>query len=378
MSPAVRVGAFLVAIFIPAGIMTAFLPLWLADRGLSAAEIGQVLGISTVTRIVAMPAWGSLADRMGRRRPVLAWAGALAALGAIAYVPAHGFPALLAVAIVQGGSGSALMPLADALSLALSRAKRLDYGRVRAVGSAAFMAATALAGWAVGLWGIWLVPPMVALSNAVGVALTFTLPEVATAPAGPRGGGVVRLMTHRPFLLTLAASALIQGTHAAYYGLASLHWRAHGLSEFTIGLLWAEGVLAETLLFFFGGRVTRRMSPAALTATAATCCVLRWAVVGLTTDLAPLLAVQALHGATYGMQHLSAMLLLSRTVPPAQAGTAQTLHAALGAAVPVGILIWVVGNLYDGSGAVFTGMALLGALALPVAFGLRRYGLQAI
>lgn len=378
MTEGLRVAAFLVAIFIPAGVMTAFLPLWLADRGLSAADIGQVLGLATVTRLITMPAWGWFADRKGRRT-ALAWAGSIATGAALAFLPANGFLSLLAVAIIQGGSSSALMPLADAVSLALSRERKLDYGQVRAVGSAAFMAATAMAGWMIGLWGIWIVPLLIALPYAVGVGLVAALPAAAAAaPSGGRGSTSVRLLTYRPFLLTLAASAIIQGTHAGYYGLASLHWRAHGLSELTIGLLWAEGVMAETLLFFFGRRVTSRMSAAMLTATAAGCCVLRWCVTAMTTEVAALAAVQMLHGATYGMQHLSAMILLSRTIPATQAGTAQTLHGALGAAVPVGILMWVVGMAYDGSGAVFFALAALGAAGLPVAYALRRFSLQAI
>ena len=93
---------------------------------------------------------------------------------------------------------------------------------------------------------------------------------------------------------------------------------------------------------------------------------------GATTALPALLVVQLLHGATFGMQHYSAMLMLNRTVAPARAATAQTLHATLGSSVPTGLLIWLTANLYDGSGQVFLLMALLAACALPLAPGLRR------
>ena len=370
--PGLRVAAFLAAIFIPAGITTAFLPLWLADRGLSAAGIGQVLGISTFGRLLATPGWGRLADRFGGRRAVLAAAAALAMLASLAFLPAQGFAVLLLATVAQGASASALMPVADALTLALAREGRLEYGRVRAVGSTAFMGATAAGGWLVDRLGVRVLPLLLAAGYGAAAALARLLPEPQAAPHAGHGRGGTRLLAYRPFLLTLAASALIQGGHAAYYGLASLHWRRHGLSDTMIGLLWAEGPPSEIALFFWGRRLAERLGPAGLTALAASAAMLRWTVTGLTTALPALLAVQVLHGATYGMQHLSAMLMLSRTVAPERAATAQTLHATLGSSVPTGLLIWATGSLYDGSGAVFLAMALLGALALPLVSGLHR------
>ena len=49
-SAAARVGGFLGAYF-AANAITAFMPLWFADRGLSAAEIGQVLGAAALLRV---------------------------------------------------------------------------------------------------------------------------------------------------------------------------------------------------------------------------------------------------------------------------------------------------------------------------------------
>lgn len=370
--PSLPVAVFLAAIFIPAGIATAFLPIWLADRGLSAAAIGQVLGLSTVGRLLATPGWGRLADRLGRRRPVLAWAAGLAMLASLAYLPAQGFWVVMLVTVAQGAAASALMPVADALTLALAREGRLDYGRVRAVGSAAYMGATALGGWLVDLAGVRILPLVLAAGFGAGAFLARLLPEPAAPPVGlhPRGSG--RLLGYRPFLLTLAASALIQGGHAAYYGLASLYWRSHGLSDTLIGLLWAEGVISEIALFFWGRRLAERLGPAGLTLCAALAAMLRWTVTGLTTNLGALLAMQVLHGATYGMQHLSAMLMLSRAIPPERAATAQTLHATLGSSVPIGVLIWLTGAFYDGSGRVFLAMAVLGAVALFTVPGLRK------
>lgn len=262
------VAAFLVAIFMPSGITAAFLPLWLAERGLSAAAIGQVLGIATLARLLATPAWGRLADRLGRRL-VLGAAAGLATLACLALLPAQGFAVLLVVVLVQSGATSALMPVADALSLSLAQQRRLDYGRVRASGSAAYMAAAALGGWLVDMAGVRIVPMLLAGCYAAATLLAYPLPDRATPQPAPTerarfGQGGAELLRYRPFLLTMASSALIQGAHAAYYGLASLYWRQHGLSDTLIGLLWAEGLISEIALFFWGRRLAERLGPAGL------------------------------------------------------------------------------------------------------------------
>ena len=367
MSPGARLSLFLCGVFMAAGIATAFLPLWLADRGLSAAEIGTVLAAASIGRVLAAPVWGRLADARPRRH-VLTAAAALAALASFAFLPAHGFWPALIVVVLQAAAASALMPLADVVAIALSRERRIDYGLVRASGSAAFMAATAVGGWLLGLFGMFLAPLLMAAGHGLAALLGPALPDADQTPLRPRAGLAtgLGLLRNRAFLLTVLATACIQGSHAAYYSLASLHWRDAGISEAVIGLLWAEGVLAEILLFIWARRVATRLGPAALTGLAAAAGVLRWTVTGLTTDLAPLIAVQALHGATFGMQHLSAMLILSRAIPPERAASAQTLHAALGGTVSLGLLIWLVGTAYDGTGTVFLAMAMLSLLALPL------------
>ncbi|OYW08396.1 MAG: hypothetical protein B7Z53_04820, partial [Rhodospirillales bacterium 12-71-4] len=86
-----------------------------------------------------------------------------------------------------------------------------------------------------------------------------------------------------------------------------------------------------------------------------------------------LVPAQALHAATFGMQHLATMAVLARVVPPAEAGTAQTLHAAFGVGLWMGLLALACGPLYAAAGgAGFWAMAVLSALALPASLALGR------
>ncbi|OJW24334.1 MAG: hypothetical protein BGO51_07935 [Rhodospirillales bacterium 69-11] len=354
------------AAYFAANAINAFMPLWFADRGLSAASIGQVLGIAALLRVLAGPGWGTVADRIGRRRPVLTAAGATAATAALLYVPSSGFLPLLLVAALQGVAASAINPLADSLALALGKEGRLDYGPVRSAGSAAYMLATAAAGQVLTAAGSWLVPWLLAVSYGVTGALAPFLPDAATPPATPRAWAGLALFRLPGFRLTVAATALIQGAHAAYYGFITLFWRAQGYSDRTIGLLIAEGIVIEILLFARGRHLVTRLGPAGLTACAAGASLLRWTVTAAAPPLPVLIAVQTLHAASFAMQHLSAMLMLTRVVPPERAATGQALHSALGYGAPTGLMMLLAGWLYahGGGGLAFLVMAAVGGSAL--------------
>jgi PPP family 3-phenylpropionic acid transporter len=365
MPAGTRVALFFAAIFAASAVNSGFLPLFFADRGLSPEAIGRVLGLAALLRVLAGPGWGNVADRIGQRRPVLCVAGATAALAALAYLPLTGFLGILAVASVQGVAAAALGPLVDSLALALARDRMLEYGPVRSAGSVAYMLASALTGRLLAAAGTALLPWLLTIGYAAAAALAPLLPEaeVPRAAAQPLAG--LRLFALSPFRLTVAASALIQGAHAAYYGFAPLFWRAQGYSDTLIGLLLAEGIVAEILLFARGRKLVEQFGPVGLTACAAAASVVRWSITALAPPLPVLAAVQLLHAATFAMQHFSAMLVLSRWVPRERAATAQALHAALGMGAPTGVMMLLCGWLYArGGGLMFLAMAACGGTAL--------------
>jgi PPP family 3-phenylpropionic acid transporter len=367
-----RVGLFLGAYFAANAINT-FLPLWFSDRGLSGAAIGQVLGIAALLRVLAGPGWGSLADYFGHRRPVLVAAAGTAALMALLYLPCEGYVPLLLVAAGQGIAASAVNPLVDSLALALAREARMEYGPVRSFGSIAYMVATAAAGWLLGAAGSWLVPWLLGASYGAASSIGPFLPEARVPPATTRVWAGLALFRVPGFRLAVAGTALIQGAHAAYYGFATLFWRSQGYSDRTIGLLIAEGIVMEILLFARGRRLITRLGPAGLTACAATASVVRWCTIAAAPPPGVLAMVQVLHAATFAMQHLSAMIVLTRVVPPERAATAQALHSALGYGAPTGLMMLAAGALYARSGgSAFLAMAAIAGTALALVRPLAR------
>lgn len=376
MSAAARHAALFAAQFFAFGVILPFLPAVLAARGLAPAEVAAVLASGSAVRLFAGPAGGRLADALAAPRAVLAAAALLALLAACGFWLAAGFLALLLANAAMSAGMAPIGPLSDALAVAAARRVPFDYGRVRAAGSIAFIAASLLAGLAADRFGI-----EAALGLMVAGVVATLLAALALPPSPPPGAmrgagglaGLVAPLRHRALAWLILASALVHGGHAYYYAFGTLHWQAIGLSPGLIGGLWATGVVAEIVLFLWGRGLVRRLGAVRLTLLAAACAALRWTATAFAADPWLLFPLQVLHAGTFGAQHLAAMLVLGRVVPPAEAGTAQALYVALGAGLPIGLLTLACGPLYAAQGGLgYLAMAAMGLAAVPAVLRMGR------
>lgn len=374
-APALRYAAFYGAVFLAVGIYQPFWPVFLKSRGLSAAEIGLVFALTSWIRIVTTPAIAQIADRSGRTKATLAVLAALCLVIFTGFFEARGFWPILLVMLPAAVCFQPMIPLAESQTMAAVLRERLDYGRIRLWGSLAFILSTIGAGSLITGRAPELVFYLVLGALALTLLAALALPA---APARHHEGAPLnplKLLRDRRFLLFLGAASFNQASHAVYYGFSALHWQAAGLSETMIGWLWAEGVAVEVLLFAFSGRVMARASPAALLALAALAGMLRWTLLAASTDLALLIAVQALHALTFGAAHLGAMHFIARAAPPGLAATAQSLYSALSGGVAMGLAMLLAGALYEAAaGRAFLAMAVLSAAGLILALVLRRSG----
>lgn len=359
-APRFRLALFYGASFAAIGISLPYWPVWLASRGLTPTEIGLLLAANFWPRIATSVAIAHTADRMGRRRPLMLLLAAVTLIGMALFALAHHLWLFLLLSLVTGASRAAILPLGEALALRELKAQGFGYGPVRLWGSITFILASVGGGWWIGRSGPESVLGLLLALLTVNLLACAQLPENRAPqppPEPPRLGQLVRL----PGLLRLVlAAGLIQVSHALYYGFASLHWRAGGLSEAVIGWLWAEGVIAEVLLFAFASRVLHRLDPPRLLTLAGGLAVLRWCLTAAGTDLALLIPAQALHAASFGAVHLATMHQLRDRVPPELQASAQGFYAAIGNALLFGLVTPLAGWLYaKAGGTAFFAMAAL-------------------
>lgn len=320
----VALSATYAAFYLPLGIQLPYLPLWLVERGLTPQEIGAALALPFVARLVATPLLGFLSDRWGRPRALLS----LLALATAVSMTGLAFSRSGAVIFVVIGlvalSWNPSFALLDSYATRQARSGRVDYGRVRLWGSGAFIVANMAGGAIIGAAGAsWVVLLMLAGQLAY-LAIGLALPELQRPErAGAAAAGGERFPL--PLVLAVVGAGLVQASHAVLYAFGSVNWSAQGFSFTTIGVLWAVGVGAEMVLFYFGTALIGRIGAPMLIAAGGAAALVRFGLMALEPPLAAQFALQLLHGLTFGATYLGMVELVARSVSEHRSGSGQAL-----------------------------------------------------
>lgn len=363
--------------FVLLGVQLPFFAGWLDHRNFSASEIGMITGAALIARLALGPFVAFWADHQTDERRALRLVTFLFAAGAAGLLIAPDKTLIGAAAALVIWTFGLLVPLTDTAVLRADRNGKLHYGQTRAAGSAFFLVTTLIGGFALTRLGIEAAAWIMAGAAAFAFAVSLALP----AGAGSRGDvrpvswrEAPRLVANPVFVLALLAAGLTQGGHAVYYAFSYLRWTEIGYSEFTIGLLWATGVVAEIVLLTRARGFVRRFPPAALLAIGAAGAAVRWTATALEPPLAILLLVQTMHALTFAAAYLGAIEFMDRAAPTRLVNTGMTLLSTTGVGAVTGLATVVAGFVWSGLGpaAAYGMMAVMGALAFLAALAMSR------
>ncbi len=366
---ATRLALFYGATFGTMGTHLPFFTLWLKSIGIDASWIGIISAVPAVTRFTVLPFVTGAAGRRYQLRTLLIVTSIATALG-FTVIGTQVLP--LAVLLAYAATcclWTPMVPLTDAYALGGVARYGLNYGPLRLWGSAAFVVGALVCGLLVDVVAarhlIWVIASVAAL----GALASFGLQPLdrpkppATAVLGASG-----LLRDTGFLAIIVASALIQGSHAAYYAFASITWQGAGLDGLTIAGLWVLGVLAEIVVFALSPRFT--LVPVWLVVIGGLSAVVRWLITAQEPSVAILSVVQLVHGLSYGLTQVGIMGLLVRHVPGHLMARGQGYLAACGGIVSSAASV-VSGLVYAGYGQrvyyVMAAMALIAAIVMWLA-----------
>jgi PPP family 3-phenylpropionic acid transporter len=361
-----RLALFYGAVFGLIGSHLPFFPVWLKAVGIDASWIGIITAVPAVTRFSVLPFVTAAAERRGSLRGALMIAAFATAVGFAVVGTQHLALVVFLAYAVTCCSWTPMVPLTDAYALRGVARYGLDYGPLRLWGSVAFVVGALACGLLVEVVAarhlIWVIASVAWLGALASLGLQ-RLDRPRTIVTATHGAPA--LLRDPGFLAIIAASALIQGSHAAYYTFASITWQGAGLGGLTIAGLWVLGVLAEIVVFALSPRF--RLPPAALVVIGGCSSVARWLITAEAPPIAVLAVVQLAHGLTYGLTQVGTMGLLVRHVPGHVMARGQGYLAACAGIVAGGASI-LSGAVYAkyGQGVydVMAAMAASGALVM--------------
>ena len=366
-----------------------FFPVWLKAVGIEASWIGIITAVPAVTRFTVLPLVTAFAEKRRATRNAIVVTAFATALGLTLVGTQHQALPLFLVFAATCCLWTPTAPLTDAYALRGVARYRLNYGPLRLWGSAAFVVGALLCGLFIDVIAperlIWIIAGTAGLSALASLGLpSLDAPKISESKTsesktseskasepGHRGAG--GLLRDSGFLAIILASALIQGSHAAYYIFASIVWKQAGFGGLTIALLWSLGVVAEIVLFALSPRFT--WPSAVLVVIGALSAVARWVITAQQPPIAILAAVQLAHGLTFGLTQVGTMGLLVHHVPGHVMTRGQGYLAACSGIVSssTSILCGIVYARY-GQGVYYVMAAMAGSGAVVMWLARHRVG----
>ncbi len=363
------------ALFSSVGIVLPHFPRWLEAEGLSAEQVGIVLTAAFVGKVFFGPLFSTFADMSGTRKIWLLLLCSSYLLAVVALYFSVGFAVIFIVWAIGGSLVTTQIPLSDSMSVLAVKQRALDYGNARLWGSISFIVVSMAAGYFFNLFGDVHILPVLTLLAVVAVLVTTLLPNLKARRSRKASLSMLTALKIADFRVFVVIAALVQASHAALYGFATIYWSASGLSEFEIGALWAMGVIIEVIVFAYGKRLLSRLNISGLLAIAIIGGTVRWLVLGTTTDLWWLLLIQTLHASTFAATHLAVVSYISKSIPDHLGASAQGIYDVLANglffAVAMGLALLV---FPDYQGKAFWAMALLTVTAgIILAYNRKRF-----
>jgi len=308
-----RLSGFYLFYFATLGILVPYWGLYLQSLGYSPLEIGSLMALLMLTRIVAPLVWGWIADHREQRMRVARLACFLAVLAFAGVYAGTSFWWLAAVMVVFSFFWHAALPLVEVATLAHAGERPGVYGRVRLWGSIGFIVAVFTLGPVIDSQGpFWVLPATTLLMTGIW-AFSLVLPETTTVRDVEPPDSFRRTVLRPEVFGFLAACFLMQASHGPYYTFYTIYLDGFGYSKTAIGGLWAFGVVCEIGVFLLMPLLLKRFDLRQILLASFLLASVRWLMIGgFPREPVLLVMAQLLHAATFGAFHAVAILMVYR------------------------------------------------------------------
>lgn len=377
-TPEMRTGLYYAAMFLPAGVSTLLLPIWLDGRGIGEEQIGIVSATPIIIMIALNLFVGRIADRAKDWRSVIVVGSLVSGVVSLGFVFVDEFWGVLLFNTLVVIPIMAIEPVIDAAAIRMTRRRGSDFAKVRIWGTFGYIAMTAIAGLLFGWLGIAVFVPLFIATCLMrgGAALPlpfFRAPEGTQSAAPPLAlspdtATTLRQVFRPWFILTLAGTALLQASHMLMISFGALLWVRAGVPEAALGVLWIVAPVCEIVTMLFFAHFARRFSARHLLLAACIGGVIRWTGMAVSTEIWQLALLQALHMATFGLAYMGIVNFIANWTGEEIAAQAQSFYVVMRQAASV-LALMLFGPLVSRLGLEsFYAAAVMAALGAVMVF----------
>ncbi|SHM70755.1 MFS transporter [Gracilibacillus kekensis] len=296
-------------------IIVSFLPLYLQFKGLNGTEIGWVMAIGPFVAIFSQPLWGYASDKYQTVKKILMLCLIGLIISSLVFLQMDTLPLLLTFGATFFFFAAPIGALGDSLSQRRADQLGISFGSIRTWGSIGFATSSLTVGAILSNVGIqFIVWPYLVLAVAAFIVSTRLVDvKVETPPIQFKDIGL--LVKKKPFVIFLILITLITISHRANDSFIGIYIASLGGSEDLIGFAWFAGVASEAVVFATAGLWFRKYHPLIFIIGAGILYSIRWYFYAVFDDPTLIVALQFLHGLTFGVFYLTAFQYVTRIIP---------------------------------------------------------------
>jgi PPP family 3-phenylpropionic acid transporter len=351
-----RIGAYYFLLFAAVGVSLPYLPQHFRSLGFSSQDIGLIAAVGPAMSLLIPPLFGFLADRTRRPDLILTLTGVGVCVGNGLLSFSRTFGAALAPMALTSLFAAPQTVLIDSIAIERVRRDGSVYARLRLWGSLGFVAASFLFGQFY-KGEIEEVPRVVVVGLIAAASYTFVSLFIRAEVGVDRArlSDVARLLSRRDLWLLCLVASVHWIACAPYNLLFVVFNKAQGIPPSTAGTALAIGVVAEVGVMASFPTIEKRLTLPRILAISFVATAVRWWVVGSTASWGWMVAIQLLHGLTFGAFYVAAVTYVAQAVEPRLRASGQAMLVA--SAFGVGGIVGYVGagRAYDiiGGGPLF-------------------------
>lgn len=364
-----RLSLFYFFYFASLGAFMAYWGLYLKHNGISDFTIGALLAVFVGTRIFSplVLAWG--VDKIKDTVLAVKISSVLMLFSFLGLLLTDNLTAIFFWVFCFGFFFSGILPKFEALTFSYIADALDKYNEIRLWGSVGFAFAVILVGefleQTVIDWLLWIL--MLFLLGLVVVS--FSLKPLKMNTNVGSSATFFEILSNPKVKNFLFIAFLLQLSHGAYYSFFSIYLQSFDYSKSQIGFLWAVGVIAEIMLFFYLSKFINLFSKHKLIMISLVSAVIRWTLTGLfAKNMWALILIQMLHAASFALFHAVAIQYINSIFTQQIQVRGQAIYsmASFGVGGMLGSLLAGLGWYYLEGDIIFILSAMIAGIAVVI------------
>ncbi|MGG4143138.1 MFS transporter [Paenibacillus algorifonticola] len=327
----IQIKALNFLVFSTFAILLPYLPLLLAERGFSIAQIGLLLMVGPFFAIFLQPIVGFISDKWHAVKRILLLLWCLTGLSAVGlfYINSKLFSVIFVVSLFMFFLSA--IPLVDTLTVKMAENFKSTYSTIRLWGSIGFcIVAVFLGAYFERIGGLDALIKIYFPIWLAALLILFNLKEFTSKESSRfNWRDLVQLIGDKRIFIFLIFLLFLAVPHRMNDALFSIYFKELGANDSMISWAWAIIGLSEIIGFYMSAKLLKGFHPLKLIIAATLFYIIRWVCYVYTAEPYILLVLQLFQAITYSLFWASAVNYMVIVVPKQFRTTSQSLLAMI-------------------------------------------------